>query len=221
LFLPGPSCGKNCNNHNRYDPAASSSSVPLGKKFYLTYGDGSTVSGTQYRDLVSFGSLYATEQAVGVADEYSNELKYPNYRPDGLLGLAFEDISQYSAPPVFKSFVKQEQTRLPVFAFKLAPGGGELTMGGVNRKVYKGTFTFSPVSTKGWWQVKMGGVFHNGQQIVGSMDALIDSGTSMVLGSREAVRALYNTIPGAKPSPTFGDGFYTGECRCSKVTMGP
>ena len=53
LFLPGPDCGQSCTGHTTYDPSSSSTSTSLDKDFSLAYGDGSTVSGTQYSDVVS------------------------------------------------------------------------------------------------------------------------------------------------------------------------
>ena len=57
LFLPGPSCGSTCSGHTIYDPSSSSTSKSLGKSFSLAYGDGSTVSGTQYTDKVSIAGI--------------------------------------------------------------------------------------------------------------------------------------------------------------------
>ncbi len=52
LFLPSSTCGSTCAGHTEYDPSASSTSRDLGKQFTLTYGDGSSVSGEEYTDVV-------------------------------------------------------------------------------------------------------------------------------------------------------------------------
>jgi cathepsin D len=57
LFLPSIDCGSTCSGHKTYDPSTSSTSQDLGKTFALAYGDGSTVSGEQYSDVVSIAGL--------------------------------------------------------------------------------------------------------------------------------------------------------------------
>lgn len=62
------------------------------------------------------------------------------------MGMGYESISSYGASPVFQSFVSQKKVSKPVFAFKLAKEGSELTLGGLNTKLYKGDFTYAPVT---------------------------------------------------------------------------
>ena len=53
LFLPGSDCDSTCDGHTLYNPSASSTSSDFGQTFQLQYGDGSTVGGEQYTDIVS------------------------------------------------------------------------------------------------------------------------------------------------------------------------
>jgi cathepsin D len=58
LFVPSTTCGETCAGHKAYyNPGASSTSKDLGKTFSLAYGDGSTVQGEQYTDVVSIAGL--------------------------------------------------------------------------------------------------------------------------------------------------------------------
>ena len=57
LFVLSTTCGETCAGHKLYNPSASSTSKDLGKTFSLTYGDGSTVQGKQYTDVVSIVGL--------------------------------------------------------------------------------------------------------------------------------------------------------------------
>ena len=57
LFVPSVLCGDSCSGHELYNPNASSTSQDLKKTFALAYGDGSTVSGEQYTDVVSIAGL--------------------------------------------------------------------------------------------------------------------------------------------------------------------
>jgi hypothetical protein len=68
----------------------------------------------------------------------------------GLMGMGFQSISEYNAPPVFQTLVKTGKTTEPVFAFKLSDSGAELTIGGTNNALYTGGFTAVPVTQEGY-----------------------------------------------------------------------
>jgi cathepsin D len=57
LFLPSPSCDSNCSGHKQYNPGASSTAQNLSKPFSLAFGDGATVDGDQFTDVVSIAGL--------------------------------------------------------------------------------------------------------------------------------------------------------------------
>jgi hypothetical protein len=61
------------------------------------------------------------------------------------MGMAFPQISEYNADPVFITLVKQNQTAAPQFGFKLATNGSELYLGGANKDLYKGEIVETPV----------------------------------------------------------------------------
>jgi hypothetical protein len=56
----------------------------------------------------------------------------------------------------------------------------------------------------------MDAVHVNGDTILTGMDAIIDTGTQLIIGDSENVAAFYQRIPG---SEDLGDGFYTGAFR--------
>jgi cathepsin D len=145
IFLPSVSCTENCEGHARYNPGTSSTATDFGSTFTLKYGDGSSVSGEQYTDMVSIAGLTATGQRVGSATTYSSGFQSSNFEPDGLVGMGFAEISSYNANPVFLTLSQQGQTDSSTFAFKLAESGAELFLGGVNKNLYTGGFTYSPV----------------------------------------------------------------------------
>ena len=58
------------------------------------------------------------------------------------MGMAFQSISVYNQPPVFQTLVSQNEGTNPVFSFKLAPSGSELFLGGANKALYTGNFTW-------------------------------------------------------------------------------
>jgi hypothetical protein len=83
---------------------------------------------------------------LGAASQYSSGFEIANFAPDGLLGMAFEDISEFQANPLIQTLVAEGAISDPIFAFKLASSGSELRIGGVNSALYTGSFTYAPVT---------------------------------------------------------------------------
>ncbi len=90
----------------------------------------------------------ATAQRLGAATTYSSEFRSNAFPADGLLGMAYESMSNYKASPVFQSLVSQGQVSIPVFSFYFAGSGSELYIGGTNQNHYTGSFTYMPVTIK-------------------------------------------------------------------------
>ncbi len=69
------------------------------------------------------------------------------------------------------------------------------------------------MSFQGYWQVLMNAVSANGVVAASNLQAVIDTGTTLIIGDTNSVRALYARIPGSKDaSNTIGAGFYTFPC---------
>ncbi|KAH9059067.1 acid protease [Lactarius vividus] len=209
LFLPGSDCDSTCSGHTSYDPESSSTSSDVGQPFELQFGGGSTVSGEQYMDTVALTGFEATGQRLGAATTYSSGFQSDQFPADGLLGMGYESLSNYGASPVFQSLVSQGQVTTPVFSFYLAESGSELYVGGTNQDLYTGSFTYMPVTTQAYWQGLFDNISVNGRAVVGREDAVIDTGTTQVVGDTQSVQAIYDQIPGSKYA---GSGTWTIPC---------
>ncbi|KAI0683972.1 acid protease [Cytidiella melzeri] len=220
IFLPGPSCNSAaCKGHKKYQPGQSSTSADSGRNFALNYGSGS-VQGRQYTDTVIFDDLTATKQALGAATTYSTNFGLSNFPPDGLVGMGYQTISRFNSPPLFQSFVSQDQLTPPIFAFKLTGSDSELRLGGVNDALYTGSFTYAPVTTQGYWQVTLGSVNVNNAAVssLRNLQSIIDTGTTLILAPSAQVQALYAAIPGSRKAyKEVGNGFYTFPCSSTPV----
>ncbi|KAL0581947.1 hypothetical protein V5O48_000004 [Marasmius crinis-equi] len=210
LFLPGSNCNTNCNGHKRYTTSASSTAVDQRRTFSLAFGDGSTVQGEVFHDTVTVAGITATGQAVGAATTYSTGFALANFPPDGLLGMAFPQISVFRENPFFQTAVAQGKTTSSVFAFRLATSGSELTVGGTDTSKFTGALTSVPVTTQGFWQINIGGLSVSGRTPVGQVGGIVDTGTTLILGDQRNVAAFYAAIPGARDATaTVGAGFFT------------
>lgn len=62
--------------------------------------------------------------------------------------------------------------------------------------------------SQGYWQTKFEALYLNGTKIANATEAIIDCGTSMILGHKKAVQAFYNQIPRSFPLE-LEPGFYS------------
>lgn len=60
------------------------------------------------------------------------------------MGMGFQSISDYNAPPPFQTLISDGAVTSPVFCFEFATTGSELFLGGTNNTLYTGEFTWVP-----------------------------------------------------------------------------
>ncbi|KAI5117874.1 hypothetical protein M0805_006576 [Coniferiporia weirii] len=216
LFLPGTACtSANCEGHKLYNTAASSTAVDQHRTFSIEFADDSTVSGEVFEDTVTIAGLTATKQTVVAASQYSSGFALDVSPPDGLMGLAFQSISNSDSSPVFMTFVSEGQTTESVFGFTLLDSGGELFLGGTDTTAFTGSLTFTPlITTPSFWEISMAGASVGTKKVVTkAVDAIVDTGTTLLIGDTTNVKAIYAAIPGsADASRTVGEGFFTVPC---------
>jgi cathepsin D len=145
---------------------------------------------------------------VRLNDSFSDMLE-ADCRLAGLMGMGFQSISEYNAPPVIQTLVETGMTTEPVFAFKLSDSGAELTIRGTNNALYTGGFTVVPVTQEGYWQVDMDAVSVGTTKALGTTSAIIDSGTTLIVAPTADAAKFYQSVPG---SASVGDGYYTYPC---------
>ncbi|TCD61064.1 hypothetical protein EIP91_009067 [Steccherinum ochraceum] len=214
IFLPGPQCDDiNCQGHALFAPNASSTAKDTDQTFQLQYGDGSSVSGQVYTETVTVSGVTATNQSIGVASTFSSGFSKNQFPADGVFGMGFQDISAFKQPPFVQTLIAEGQLDQPVFSFKLNTTGSELLLGGANSELYKGDFTYVPVTEKAYWQVDIDGVSANGKQSLTNLASIVDTGTTFILGDSDNVSKLYESIPGAKnASAVAGAGMWSVPC---------
>jgi len=124
---------------------------------------------------------------------------------DGILGMAYPQISVANLTPVFNNMINQSLVAEPVFALWLnrnpdAPQGGELTLGGMDSKHYFEPITWVPVDKKGYWQFAMDKIVGGGEALgcTNGCQAIADTGTSLLVGPKDEVERIQHKI-GAKP----------------------
>jgi cathepsin D len=86
------------------------------------------------------------DQTIGAATHYSTEFQASHFPADGLMGMGFQSISDYNAPPPVQNLISEHVLTSPMFGFKLAFSGSELFLGGVNPAYDIAKFTWVPVT---------------------------------------------------------------------------
>jgi len=212
-FLPSSSCDSTCAGHTLWNPAGSSTAVNTGAPYSLAFGDGSIVEGTVFMDTVTVAGLSATSQAVGASTTYSTGFEAAEFPPDGLVGLAFPQLAVFGDNDLFTTLVNEGKAAAQ-FGVKLADSGSELFLGGVNTNLFKGSFVNTPVVQDAFWEVALQAIGLNGATLAsGSVAAIVDTGTTLLIGDSQDVLFVYENIPGAKDaSSVLGDGFFTVPC---------
>ncbi|XP_007947474.1 cathepsin D [Orycteropus afer afer] len=201
-----------CWIHHKYNSAKSSTYVENGTTFDIHYGSGS-LSGYLSQDTVSVPCQMLSEPVKGVRVErqvFGEATKQPGItfiaaKFDGILGMAYPRISVNNVVPVFDNLMKQKLVDKNMFSFYLnrdpeAQPGGELMLGGIDSKYYKGSVNFLNVTRQAYWQIHMESVdVGNGLTLCkGGCEAIVDTGTSLMVGPVEEITELQKAV-GAVP----------------------
>ena len=204
-------------NPDAYDPNKSHSSKKTSDRFQASYGDGTATSGPIFTDSLSVSNLKADNIPIGrsttkfVGDEGPNK---------GISGLSFPSLATFPKKykPWFFALKEQKKIKEAVFQFTLKSGeGSSLHIGGVDSSKYKGEVSWARVDgSKGFWATS---AKVNGRDI----SAIVDSGTTVIIGPTSQVRSIANSIHGLVPFNQQGQQFYAFDCNSSPnvtITIG-
>jgi len=172
---------------------ASHTFEALNHTFAIEYGSGA-VRGTYCRDRVDIGGLSLPNFTFAVANDTSGLRGFEQWGFDGVLGLGFRSITVSDTPTVLESLFALNQLDDPVFGFYLGDQtDGQLVLGGVDPEHVAGNFTFVNVTDTGFWSVHLEAVRlrrPDSMKLTASRHAIIDSGTSLVVGPTREVKAI-------------------------------
>lgn len=215
LWVPEKNC-INCGyklihgGKNKFDSDKSTSYVEDGSDFAIQYGSGAVTGKNEVETVTLADDISVESQSFAlIHDAKGMGIAYAFSMFDGILGLGFDSISVGGVPTVFHNAMDQGKVEKPMFSFYLGDNeDGELTFGGYDVTKFNGDdLTWVPLSETTYWRIDMDGI-SMGSYNSGSTDAIVDSGTSLIVGPKSDVQTIGLAI-GAKPSIT---GTYTVDC---------
>jgi len=194
------------NTHHVFDPKKSSTFRTDDVPFEIRYGKGST-SGVAATDTFKIAGLTIPNQAFGLADTVSDDFATSPF--DGILGLGFDQLSELQSPTPFTNLVNEKAVSSPVFSFLLGRAednsSSEFLIGEVDPKFAKNIKYHKVVDRRGFWQIALDGaqVSRKSVDVLGRQ-AIIDTGTTLIIIPPDDADAIHNAIPGS----TKQDGTY-------------
>lgn len=193
LWVASSNCDDSCGRHAKYDATKSSTYVKNGTIFDIEYGSG-PVSGYESQDVLNFGGFKVQNQIFAeVTDAAGLGAAYKLGKFDGILGLAFPVLSVNHVPTAFQNLVSQGLVDEALFSFYLGNSRtdlGELLLGGIDKKKYTGDITWVNLLSATYWEITMGGLNVGGVNYGVGQKAIVDSGTSVLTGPVETVKAI-------------------------------
>ncbi|KAK7048160.1 acid protease [Favolaschia claudopus] len=212
-FLPAVGCDSTCDGHTLFNTAASTTAVNTTDPFFLQFGAGNA-TGFVFTDSVTVAGVTARSQAVGASNHYSVEFEADEFPPDGLVGMAFPALSVFGDDPLFTTLVNQG-TVAPAFGVRLADTGSELFLGGVDSAKFTGAFRNVSLIEEDFYALNLQALDVNSRTVAtaNGVTAIVDTGTTLLIGDDQGVEILYSAIPGSKDaSAILGPGFFTVPC---------
>lgn len=159
------------------------------------------------------------ELAETVSSQFQSDID-----SDGLLGLAFNSINT-ATPNKLKTFFSNAIPTLaaPLFTANLKKGApGSYNFGYIDTTEYTGAITYVPVkTTNGFWEFTGNGyAVGSGAFTTASIDAIADTGTTLLYLPQAAVTAYYAKVSGAQY--VSSQGGYTFPCSATlpSITLG-
>ncbi|KAG6012912.1 hypothetical protein E4U43_007586 [Claviceps pusilla] len=214
------------NDQALYHPEHSSTSKLIdGDSWSIRYGDGAGASGIVYDDAVQVGNMHVPHQAIESATYVSGDLAHDNF-VSGIIGLANSSANTISPEPrrTFFDNIRDELAR-PLFTANLrSQAPGNYNFGFIDREEYTGVIHYTPIDRDSpLWKIAVSGYWVGYSKYQSTIDAIVDTGTSLTLLPQSVVDDFYAQVRGSYFHPELGAMVLPCSARVPDfwVTIGP
>jgi len=193
LWLPASNCTNCASSKTKYNPASSSTYKPNGTSFEIRYGTGSMI-GFVCHDVLTIGELQVDLDFAAATNEPGETFKVAKF--DGILGLGWPSIAVDGIVPVMQRFAEERVIDSYMFGFYLQSDTsltGELTLGGYDKTKAR-SLAWVPVTQENYWSVNLQSMSFNGWVGTNVTWAIVDSGTSLLVGPTDDVKAIASRL---------------------------
>jgi len=197
LWIPSVECtSSTCKSKHQYSHKNSSDWNNEGTPIEIHYGTGSVV-GYLSKDTVNMGGIEGKSVVFGEATEMAPFFQSAKAM-DGILGLAFQTISQAHVVPVFEQFYNQGLITENQFGFYLSDKpnaeGSKLFIGAANKDYYVGDLNWVNLAKKDYWSINVSKITTDGEDVTPETHSsgfvgIMDSGTSLIVANPDLVTA--------------------------------
>jgi cathepsin D len=203
LWIPSSKCPITviaCDLHSKYHSDKSTTYKENGTAISIEYGSGA-MSGFLSIDTVVVASITVTGQTFAEATAEPG-LAFVLAKFDGILGMAYQNISADGVVPVFYNMVTQNLVAEKLFSVWLSKNpqgenGGSLILGGTDSSLYTGSINYVPLIAETYWQFTMGDFLLSNNSMgycSGGCKAICDTGTSLIAGPSAQIDALNSKL---------------------------
>lgn len=198
LWVPAKSClSVPCWLHKTFNSAASSTFVSNGEAIAIQYGSGSC-SGVLGQDTVNLGGYAITQVTFGLMTTVSTTFTTAKF--DGLLGMAWQTISEDDVPTVFQRLYQENLVSDFSFSFYLSQiagqTGSQLILGGVDSSLFTGELQYHSLASESYWLINLDGITAGSTPLaLTGVKAILDTGTSVLVGDTPVITAI-NAVVG-------------------------
>ncbi|CAF3380569.1 unnamed protein product, partial [Rotaria sp. Silwood2] len=118
---------------------------------------------------------------------------------DGIFGLAYSSLTKDGEKPVFYNMWSQGLISEAIFSSYFNPDPKAIS-GGVDSSKYTVSVTYAPVVLAGYWEFQMTSVTVGSTIVSRSANAIVNTGTTLIIGPVTEVRALNHALGGTLDS---------------------
>ncbi|KGB77646.2 endopeptidase [Cryptococcus deuterogattii R265] len=220
-WVPSTEClPQNCGNHLSLGANVSSTFQKSNRTFEVTYGSGA-VSGVIGVDTITVAGMTLDNHPIGVTLQESVQFADDKVPFDGLMGLAMNQLSHQDVPTIVDSLqstglIKNAILGIALGRFTDGENDGELVFGQADASKFdpSTTQTLPVTSSDGFWQVSMSAVTIDGQDAVVNRQAILDTGTTLMMAPNDDAIAFHELING---SASIGNGMFSIPCTIEQV----